>query len=195
MPWDIGLLPEQRQAACHIGSHACLRAGPGTGKTLTLSRRVVYLITEQNVLPNEILALTFTRAAVHELRQQIQKELEPYDKVLPRVSTLHSFALRQLVRNFDKITADVVFLVGAEDEYIPGNQLGEEKQGDERRLLYVSLTRARYKLFITHCKRRIGQQKYTGRTSGKFKRTLCRFLIDTPVATRSGNDYLDSQGV
>ena len=104
MPWDTGLLPEQRQAACHIGSHACLRAGPGTGKTLTLSRRVVYLITEQNVLPNEILALTFTRAAVHELRQQIQKELEPYEKVLPRVSTLHSFALRQLVRNFDKIT-------------------------------------------------------------------------------------------
>jgi DNA helicase-2/ATP-dependent DNA helicase PcrA len=104
MPWDTGLLPEQRKAACHIGSHACLRAGPGTGKTLTLSRRVVYLITEQNVSPNEILALTFTRAAVHELRQKIQKELEPYGKTLPRVSTLHSFALRQLVKNSKKIT-------------------------------------------------------------------------------------------
>jgi DNA helicase-2/ATP-dependent DNA helicase PcrA len=104
MPWDTGLLPEQRKAARHIGAHACLRAGPGTGKTLTLSRRVVYLIVKQDISPNEILALTFTRAAVHELRQKIQKELEPYGKVLPRVSTLHSFALRQLIRNFDKIT-------------------------------------------------------------------------------------------
>lgn len=104
MPWDTGLLPEQRKAACHIGSHACLRAGPGTGKTLTLARRVVYLIVEENVSPDEILALTFTRAAAHELRSRISEELKPYKKHLPRISTLHSFALRQLLRNHDIIT-------------------------------------------------------------------------------------------
>lgn len=104
MPWDTGLLDEQREAACHVGLHACLRAGPGTGKTLTLAKRVVYLIVGQNVSPNEILALTFTRAAAHELRQKVQEELEPYMKELPRISTLHSFALRQLLRNYDIIT-------------------------------------------------------------------------------------------
>lgn len=115
MPWDTGLPDEQRQAACHVGSHACLRAGPGTGKTLTLSRRVVYLITEQNVSPKKILVLTFTRAAVHELRQKIQEELKPYKKELPRISTLHSFALRQLVRNFDRITTVPIPLRIADD--------------------------------------------------------------------------------
>jgi DNA helicase-2/ATP-dependent DNA helicase PcrA len=39
MPWDDSLLDDQRTAASHIGSHARLLAGPGTGKTLTLARR------------------------------------------------------------------------------------------------------------------------------------------------------------
>lgn len=104
MLWDNALLEAQKKAACHVGSHACLRAGPGTGKTLTLCRRIVYLIVEQNVPPSQILALTFTRAAAHELRQRVQEELSAYGKNLPRISTLHSFALRQLLRNSDTIT-------------------------------------------------------------------------------------------
>lgn len=99
MSWDSELLNAQRKAASHLGSHACLRAGPGTGKTLTLCRRIVYLIVEQEVLPSDILALTFTRAAAHELRQRVQEDLHLCGKDTPRISTLHSFALRQLLRN------------------------------------------------------------------------------------------------
>lgn len=102
MAWDDDLLPDQRNAASHVGTHARLLAGPGTGKTLTLTRRVSYLVEEQGVEPSGILALTFTRAAAHELRQRIEIELGA-DR-LPRVSTLHSFALRQLLRNATRIT-------------------------------------------------------------------------------------------
>jgi len=105
MSWDSGLLPDQKRAACHIGSHACVRAGPGTGKTLTLARRIVYLAVEKAVPPSEILVLTFTRAAVREIRERIREELRPYGIELPRISTLHSFALRQLLRNSDVITS------------------------------------------------------------------------------------------
>ena len=78
-------------------------AGPGTGKTLTLARRVVYLVTKKDVLRSQILAVTFTRAAAFELRKRISKELEGSKETLPQVSTLHSFALRQLLLNSNLI--------------------------------------------------------------------------------------------
>jgi len=102
MAWSDNLLPDQRTAASHVGRHARLLAGPGTGKTLTLTRRVCFLVEDQGISPASILALTFTRAAAHELRQRIQTELGP--ESLPRVSTLHSFALRQLLRNATRIS-------------------------------------------------------------------------------------------
>ena len=103
MRWDEGLLDDQREAASHIGHHARLLAGPGTGKTLTLTRRVAYLMTETGVPPDQILAVTFTRAAAFELRSRIADILGTQHTELPRVATLHAFALRQLLRNSQHI--------------------------------------------------------------------------------------------
>jgi len=103
MPWREGLLADQIRAAQHIGCHARLLAGPGTGKTRTLTRRVLALILDHGVEPRRILALTFTRVAAFQLRREIQQALQPLDIETPRVSTLHSFALRQLLRNADRI--------------------------------------------------------------------------------------------
>lgn len=102
MAWDDNLLPEQRTAASHSGTHARLLAGPGTGKTLTLARRVCFLVSKQGVSPRCILAVTFTRAAARELRQRVERELG--GEQCPYISTLHSFALRQLLRNAALIT-------------------------------------------------------------------------------------------
>ena len=103
MQWNKDLLDDQKDAASHIGRHARLLAGPGTGKTLTLTRRAAYLVTERGISPKRILAVTFTRAAAFELRNRIADVLEGQQNELPRVSTLHSFALRQLLRNSDLI--------------------------------------------------------------------------------------------
>ena len=102
MAWDDNLLEDQRKAAAHVGSHARLLAGPGTGKTLTLTRRICFLVAENNISAENILALTFTRAATRELRQRVAIELGVDHS--PRISTLHSFALRQLLKNATKIT-------------------------------------------------------------------------------------------
>ena len=102
MAWDDDLLPEQRVAAAHIGNHARLLAGPGTGKTLTLTRHICFLVAEQDVPPEAILAVTFTRAAARELQQRVKDELG--EERCPRISTLHSFALRQLLKNAMRIS-------------------------------------------------------------------------------------------
>ena len=49
MAWNDNLLPNQTTAAAHVGTHARLLAGPGTGKTLTLTRRICFLVTERNI--------------------------------------------------------------------------------------------------------------------------------------------------
>ena len=71
MKWDKDLIDDQKAAASYVGTHARLLAGPGTGKTLTLTRRVAYLVTEKNIKPSQILTLTFTRAAAFEIRNRI----------------------------------------------------------------------------------------------------------------------------
>ncbi|HMN13581.1 MAG TPA: UvrD-helicase domain-containing protein [Bellilinea sp.] len=76
MSWDKGLTEEQKHAASITGRHVRLLAGPGTGKTTCITSRVVYLISEKNVKPENIIVLTFTRAAASELRERIANELE-----------------------------------------------------------------------------------------------------------------------
>lgn len=87
------------------------------------------------------------------------------------------------------LDADVVFVATAEDEYIPGRATGEAID-DERRLLYVSLTRARSFLYITYCTRRTGTQRHSGRTSGQTARHLTQFLSGGPLSSQEGREYL-----
>jgi len=105
MQWDDSLVGEKREAASHIGTHALLLAGPGTGKTLTLTRRVAFLVSEKNIPPDKILVLTFTRAAAYELRKRVVEILGEEEGKSVHISTLHSFALRQLLRNSDRLDA------------------------------------------------------------------------------------------
>ena len=94
---------DQIESIDHIGSHARLLAGPGTGKTKTLTLRVLSLILQHNADPDSILLLTFTRLAAAQLKDEIKKVLEPLGKTIPQVSTLHSFALRQILYNSSRI--------------------------------------------------------------------------------------------
>ena len=96
---------DQIGAIDHIGHHARLLAGPGTGKTKTITRRVLSLVLKHTVDPESILLLTFTRLAAGQLRDEIKKVLEPQKKSLPQVSTLHSFALRQILYNSSRVDA------------------------------------------------------------------------------------------
>lgn len=104
MTWDEGLHDKQIEAAKFSGSHARLIAGPGTGKTITLVKRVLRLVSQDGVNPSEILVLVFTRVNAFELRRTLGSELEKYDKEAPKASTLHSYALRQLLLNSNIVT-------------------------------------------------------------------------------------------
>src|SRR3989338_163958 len=94
-----GVTDEQRRAIEHVDTHARLLAGPGTGKTHVLTRKVLWLILKHKIPPMDILALTFTRLAAAQLRRDLAEALNPHKIPLPTVSTLHSFALKQILSN------------------------------------------------------------------------------------------------
>ena len=66
---------DQRAATCHPAPCLRIDAGPGAGKTEVLAQRVVHLLGEH--LPNEIVALTFTRSMAADLRRRIGAALPP----------------------------------------------------------------------------------------------------------------------
>jgi DNA helicase-2/ATP-dependent DNA helicase PcrA len=77
------------------------------------------------------------------------------------------------------LSASAVFVVGVEEEIIPGKN--KNKIDEERRLLYVSLTRAKNYLFITYCENRTGRQQHSGYFSTKTtRRTLSQYIRDIP---------------
>ncbi len=87
------------------------------------------------------------------------------------------------------LTAKAVIVAGAENERIPGRAEGEKEIGEERRLLYVSLTRAKDYLFVTYCDRRIEQQAHTGKNTGTLRRSLTKFLRDCSLKPIDGSEY------
>ena len=68
------LNPEQRRAAEWTGPALAVVAGPGTGKTKTLTARILHLL-EQGAAPGEITAVTFTRRAAGEMEERLAAAL------------------------------------------------------------------------------------------------------------------------
>lgn len=63
----------QREAISHQKGPCMVLAGPGSGKTLTIAKRIEYLIKEVKVRPEEILVITFTKYAAKEMRERFCK--------------------------------------------------------------------------------------------------------------------------
>jgi len=89
-----GLNTQQLQAVCHDGGPLLIVAGPGTGKTHTITCRIACLIKEKNVLPESILAVTFTNKAARVMKDRIKRITG--SNVIPNVSTFHSLCLKIL---------------------------------------------------------------------------------------------------
>lgn len=66
----------QQKAARHFKGPCMVLAGPGSGKTLTIASRIKCLIKEYKVRPEEILVITFTRAASYEMQQRTKSIMD-----------------------------------------------------------------------------------------------------------------------
>lgn len=92
-----GLNDAQKQAVEHLNGPLLILAGAGAGKTKTLTHRILNIV-KQGVLPQQILAITFTNKAAKEMRDRIGMLLEE-DLGRPFVSTFHSLGVKILRDN------------------------------------------------------------------------------------------------
>lgn len=68
--------PSQKEAIEFANGAMQVLAGPGSGKTFVIVQRIKYLIEHHNVDPNQILVITFTKAAAGEMEQRFYKLME-----------------------------------------------------------------------------------------------------------------------
>ncbi len=96
----IPFTKEQLHAIRSALEPSLVLAGAGTGKTSVMAERAIWLIENEQIMPNEILGLTFTNKAALELKNRIKSKLSRTNQLLdPTVSTYHSFAL-QILRDY-----------------------------------------------------------------------------------------------
>lgn len=94
--------PAQDRAAAHRGAPFQLQAGPGTGKTRTLVKRILSLLSE-GVDPASILVLTFSNRAAGELAERIAA-VAPDKAPLIWIGTFHAFGLDLVRRHYDQLS-------------------------------------------------------------------------------------------
>src|SRR6202012_4612176 len=97
-----GLNPQQRAAVIHAGSPLLIVAGAGSGKTRVLTHRIAYLLAERDVLPSEILAITFTNRASAELASGGAQPFGNRSRAM-WVMTFHSACVRILRREAKRL--------------------------------------------------------------------------------------------
>ena len=97
-----GLNPVQAQAARTTEGAVMIIAGPGSGKTRTLTHRIAYLLAAKKAWPSQILALTFTNKAAREMRARVVDLVGDEAKGM-WIGTFHSIFSRVLRREADKI--------------------------------------------------------------------------------------------
>jgi superfamily I DNA/RNA helicase len=134
--------PDQRAAAGAGPGPLLVVAGPGTGKTRTLSYRLAYLVRERGVAPEQCLAITFTRRACEELQQRLRGLVPEVARRL-LVTTFHALGLR-ILREQHRAAGlgERVRVLDEAERLALLQELGGGSERDARRLL-AELSRAK----------------------------------------------------
>jgi DNA helicase-2/ATP-dependent DNA helicase PcrA len=101
-----GLNEKQREAVETTDGPVLIIAGPGSGKTRTLTHRIAYLLATGRATPREVLALTFTNKAAREMKQRVEALVGGPDGRGVKglwMGTFHSTFARLLRREADKL--------------------------------------------------------------------------------------------
>ena len=100
----VKLDKNQQKAVEHFEGPALVVAGPGSGKTTVIIERILNLIQNHSVLPEQILAIAFTNAAAEEMKNRLrQSDLKGSE---PTICTLHLFGKDLITEHYKEAGLD-----------------------------------------------------------------------------------------
>lgn len=114
---------KQKDAVLQTEGPVLILAGAGSGKTKCLTHRIAYLIQEKKVLPQQILAITFTNKAAGEMKARMtgllgseilrftQNDRNRALNILPWMGTFHSICVKILRREADHVGYSTSFSI------------------------------------------------------------------------------------
>ena len=115
------LNPKQREAVTTVDGPLLIVAGPGSGKTRVITRRIAHLVQEHDIRPGQIGAVTFTNRAAREMTERLYTMSEKdgatplFDREKrgrrPAVSTFHFFCSQMLRRYAEEIKLRSDFVI------------------------------------------------------------------------------------
>ena len=105
-----GLNNKQKEAVLQTEGPCLVIAGAGSGKTKVLTHKIAYLMAEKNVLPWNILSITFTNKAANEMKQRVENLVGEAAKDI-WMGTFHSICVRILRKFIDRIGFDSSFII------------------------------------------------------------------------------------
>ena len=107
---NFGLDEYQKEAVENNARQLLIIAGPGSGKTTVLTRRIAYMVNNKGL--KDCLAITFTRRAALEMEQRLEK----FGVKCVNIHTFHSFCFEILKENYQKAGLSKDFRVISEQE-------------------------------------------------------------------------------
>jgi DNA helicase II / ATP-dependent DNA helicase PcrA len=113
-----GLNREQRRAVEQIEGPVLVIAGPGTGKTQLLTTRIAHILSRTDILPENILCLTFTESAAATMRERLAG-LIGQAAYNVNISTYHAFGA-DLIRRFPDYFTELADMRPADDLAVDG---------------------------------------------------------------------------
>lgn len=180
-----GLNPQQQQAVTASDGPVLVLAGPGSGKTRVLTHRVAWLVQERNVAPWRICAVTFTNKAAREMRERLERLLDPSAARSLTLGTFHAICARILRREAKAagVPRDYV-IFDADDQLRLVRQAIRDLNLDEKRyapgMVHAAISRAKNEL--------IPPEAYD---TGSYYGEVVRRIYERYQALLAANNALD----
>lgn len=115
------LNPQQKAAVIHVENPVRIIAGPGSGKTKVLTRKIAYLIKNIKLKSYRIMALTFTNKAANEMKSRVEELIGSEQSNNMMVTTFHSFCYRFLkeeIENLEHFKKDFLIVDGVDQDNV-----------------------------------------------------------------------------
>ena len=182
-----GLNDKQYEAVTNVDGPCLVIAGAGSGKTKVLTHKIAYLISEKDVKPWNILAITFTNKAANEMKTRVEALVGDIAKDM-WIGTFHSICVRILRKQIDRIGFNTDFIIFDTSDQktlmkqIIKSQNLDDKIYSDRSVLY-EISNAKNEM--------LDSDAYTARVKGDFRKEKIAELYEIYQKKLKENNAID----